>query len=141
MALDIKAEWAKRPWWLNLILLFALYMTFVYSLFDVVLKPLAEDEDVWLGLMFHGWAAKVGGVVHWVVYAALAWGLWHMKRWVWLLGSLYTSQVAVAMLLWPLMQTDSGSLMSALIAGALFAVPAIAFWRSKALFYGISSSE
>jgi hypothetical protein len=109
-------------------------MTFIYSPFDVVLKPMAEDEDVWFGFMFHGWAAKVGGVVHWLVYAALAWGLWRMEAWVWILGSLYTSQVALAMFLWPIMQTDSGSLISSLIAGGLFGIPAVAFWRSKPLF-------
>ena len=73
MAIDLKAEWARRPWWLNLILIFCLFMTFAYSVFDVVLKPVDADEDVWFGHIFTGWAAKVGGVVHWVVYAALAW--------------------------------------------------------------------
>jgi hypothetical protein len=88
MAFDIKAEWARRPWWLNLILMFSLYMTLIYSPFDVVFKPLAEDEDVWLGFMFTGWGANIGAVVHWLVYGALAWGLWKMRPWAWLLGSL-----------------------------------------------------
>ncbi len=134
MAIDLKAQWAKRPWWLNVILLFSLYMTFIYSPFDVLLKPLAEDEDVWFGYMFHGTAAKVGGAVHWVVYAALAWGLWNMTSWAWLLGSLYATQVAIAMFLWPLLQLNSGSWLGASIAGVAFAIPAIAFWRSRTLF-------
>jgi len=130
----LKTQWAKRPWWLNLVLLFCLYMTFVYSPFDVVFKPLAADEDVWLGFMFYGWQAKVGGVVHWIVYAALAWGLWGMKPWAWLLGSLYATQVAVAMLLWPLLQTGTDGLLGGVVAGAIFAIPAIAFWRARPLF-------
>jgi len=134
MGLDLTAQWARRPWWLNLILLFSLFMTFIYSPFDVALKPLAEDEDVWFGIMFHGTAAKVGGVVHWLVYAALAWGLWKMAPWAWLLGSLYTTQVAIAMFVWPILQNQSNSLVGAMIAGALFALPAIAFWRSRELF-------
>lgn len=134
MAFDVKAEWAKRPWWLNLILLFSLYMTFVYSVFDVVLKPLDEDEDVWLGVMFTGWAAKVGGVVHWIVYGALAWGIWFMRPWAWWLGSLYATQVAIAMFTWPLLQNPDGGWVPSVVAGSLFAVPAVAFWRSRALF-------
>lgn len=135
MSIDIKAEWLKRPVWLNLVLLFCLYMTFVYSPFDVLFKPLEEDEDVWLGLMFYGWQAKLGGIVHWLVYGALAFGLWFMKPWAWLLGSLYFTQVAVAMFLWPILQRGIESWPGALIAAALFAVPAVAFWRCKALFY------
>jgi hypothetical protein len=133
MPVDLKAEWAKRPWWLNLILIFCLYMTFVYSPFDVLFKPVAEDEDVWLGYIFHGWAAKVGGVVHWVVYGALAWGLWRMRSWAWLLGSLYATQVALAMLLWPLVN-DVGGWTYAVTAGLLFAIPAIALWRARDRF-------
>jgi len=134
MAIDIRAEWAKRPWWLNLVLLFSLYMTVVYSPFDVVFKPVSEDEDVWLGYVFHGWAAKAGGVVHWLIYAALAWGIWTMRRWAWLLGSLYATQVAVAMFLFPVFHSAAGGWAGGLIAGVLFAVPAVAFWRSRDLF-------
>ena len=132
--MDWKTEWAKRPWWLNLVLLFCLYMTFIYSPFDVLTKPLAADEDVWLGYMFLGWQAKVGGVVHWVVYAALAFGLWKMTPWCWWLGSLYATQVALAMFLWPILQKGSDSWPGAVIAGLLFALPAAAFWRSRHLF-------
>ena len=135
MAFDLKSEWAKRPWWLNVVLLFCLYMTFIYSPFDVVFKPLADDEDVWLGYMFTGWAAKVGGVVHWLVYGALAWGIWTMRPWGWWLGSLYATQVAIAMFVFPLLYGGEGSSwIGALVAGGLFAIPAIAFWRSRALF-------
>jgi hypothetical protein len=136
MAFDIKAEWARRPWWLNLILLFSLYMTFIYSPFDVVFKPLAEDADVWLGFMFTGWGAKIGGAAHWLVYGALAWGLWHMRMWAWWLGSLYATQVALAMFLWPLMNGDGGGWIGAVVAGLIFSIPAAAFWRARALFEG-----
>ena len=132
MAIDLKQEWAKRSWWLNLIMLFSLFMVFVYTPFDVVLKPLAEDEDVWFGYMFTGWAAKAGGAVHCIVYAAIAWGLWKMRPWVWWAGSLYLTQVAIAMFLWPLFQ--QGSLIGAAIAGTLFAIPAVAFWRARDQF-------
>lgn len=134
MAFDPRAEWAKRPWWLNGLLGFCLFMTFIYSPFDVVFKPLAQDQDVWLGYTFTGWAAKAGGAVHWIVYGTLAWGLWVMKPWAWLLASLYATQVALAMFLWPLF--NAGSWTYALVAGTLFAIPAVALWRARDRFGG-----
>lgn len=133
MPMNLKAEWNRRAWWLNAVLLFSLYMVFIYSPFDVLFKPLAEDEDVWLGYTFTGWAAKAGGVAHWLVYAGLAWGLWKMTGWAWWLGSIYATQVALAMFLWPLFQAQAGW-MGAVVAGAVFAIPAIAFWRSRDQF-------
>jgi len=130
---DLKTEWARRPWWLNGILLFCIFMTLGYGPFDVVLKPLERDEDVWLGFIFTGWAAKVGGTLHWIVYAALAWGIWKMAPWAWWLGSLYATQVALAMFLWPVVNGAGGWTYS-LIAGGLFSIPAIAFWRARSLF-------
>lgn len=135
MNIDLRAEWARRPWWLNLILIFCVFMTFIYSPFDVVFKPVAEDQDVWFGYMFTGMAAKIGGMVHWIVYAALAWGIWRMAPWAWWLGSLYATQVALAMFLWPLLNGMGGWEYS-VVAGAVFAVPALALWRSRGRFGG-----
>ncbi len=134
MSIDLAAEWSKRPWWMNLVLLFCLFMVFIYSPFDVLLKPVAEDEDVWFGYMFYCWAAKVGGVIHLLVYAAIAWGLWVMKPWGWWVASLYATQVALAMFLWPVLQQQPSGLMGGLIAGGIFAIPAIAFWLSRNRF-------
>ena len=131
--MDVRAEWAKRSWWLNGIMLFSLFMVFIYTPFDVGMKPVAEDEDVWFGYMFTGWAAKIGGLVHAVVYGLLGWGLWKMRPWVWWVGSLYLTQVAVAMFLWPLFN-EQGTLLTAAIAGGIFSIPAIAFWRARDQF-------
>ena len=131
--MDIRAGWAKRSWWLNGIMLFSLFMVFIYTPFDVGLKPVAEDEDVWFGYMFTGWAAKVGGLVHAVVYGLLGWGLWKMRPWVWWVGSLYLTQVAITMFLWPLFN-EQGTLLTAAIAGGIFSIPAIAFWRARDQF-------
>ncbi len=130
---DLKTEWAKRSWWMNLIMLFSAYMVIIYTPFDVGLKPIAEDEDVWFGYTFTGVAAKVGGLLHTIVYGALAWGLWKMRPWAWWLGSLYLTQVALAMFLWPLFN-DRGGILTAAIAGGLFAIPAVAFWMARDQF-------
>jgi hypothetical protein len=41
--------------------------------------------------------------------------------------------VAIAMFLWPLFQ-EQGSVATAAIAGGLFAIPAVAFWRARDQF-------
>ena len=35
----LAAEWRRRPWWMNGIWLFCLYMTFIYMPFDQFIKP------------------------------------------------------------------------------------------------------
>ena len=100
IATFIAAEWGKRRWWMNLTFLFCLYMTFIYLPFDLFLKPVADDEEVWLGFTLHGWWAKATEPLHWLIYAAGAYGFWKMKHWMWPWAAAYVGQVALAMLLW-----------------------------------------
>ena len=67
----LRHQWARRPGWINLILLFSIYMTFVYVPWDLFVKPMAVDEEVWFGVRFHGFWAKVLTIPHWAVYAGL----------------------------------------------------------------------
>lgn len=130
----IAGEWARRPGWMNLVFLFCLYMTFVYVPFDLFLKPVANDEEVWFGFTLHGWWAKATEPVHWVIYAALAYGFWKMKRWMWPWAAVYVAQVAVAMLAWNVIDPRGGGWLAGSVAGAVFAVPTIALWRARAAF-------
>ncbi len=70
----LRNELGKRSWWMNLIFAFCLYMTFIYMPFDIFLKPVAEDEEVWFGFTLHGFWAKATAPLHWLIYAGLAWG-------------------------------------------------------------------
>ena len=56
MLTQLKAEWARRPWWLNVIWLFCLYMTFVYMPWDFFFKSMDRWEEVWFGFTIRGWA-------------------------------------------------------------------------------------
>ena len=130
------AEWRMRPWWMNALFAFCLYMTVVYMPFDLFWKPVAEDEEVWFGVTLHGWAAKATAPLHWLIYGAGAWGFWKMRPWMWPWAAVYAAQVTVAMLVWNLLDPRGGGLVPGLVAAAVFAVPTIALWRARDRFRG-----
>lgn len=132
--MNIREEWARRPWWMNLIWLFCLYMTFIYMPFDLFIKPVAEDQEVWFGFVLTGWWAKATAPLHWLIYGAGAYGFWRMRRWMWPWASVYTAQVAIGMLVWCLIDPRGPGLAGGLFAGLVFTVPAVALWRARSQF-------
>lgn len=133
----IRHQWSRRPWWMNLLMLFCISMTFVYVPWDLFAKPVAQDEEVWFGVMFHGWWAKVLAVPHWLVYAAGMLGFWSMRRWMWPWAAVYAAQVTVGMLVWALLYEEGwGSVAFGVAAFGLFSVPTVALWRARELFQG-----
>ncbi len=142
VAQHLRREWDARPWWMNLLFAFCLYMTFVYVPFvDLLFKPVAEDEEVWFGITLHGWAAKATAPLHWLIYAAGAYGFWKMRRWMWPWAALYAAQVSIAMLVWNLLDPRGAGWLAGLVAAGLFAVPAVALWRARPAFAGAVPSE
>ena len=71
-----------RPWWMNLLMFFCIYMTIIYLPWDMFVKPLAVDEEVWFGVTLRGWAAKATEPFHWLVYGAGMVGFWKMRPWM-----------------------------------------------------------
>ena len=134
MAYDIRAEWANRSWWMNLIFLFCVYMTFIYLPFDLFWKPVEGDEEVWFGFVLHGWWAKATEPLHWLIYGAGAYGFWKMSRWMWPWAAVYTAQIAVGMLVWSLLDPRGSGPIFGSVAAAVFLVPTVALWRSKDKF-------
>ena len=135
----LKREYAKRPIWMNEIFLFCLYMTFIYLPWDIFIKPLDQDQEVWFGLMFTGWAAKVGAVAHWLVYGAGAWGFYHMRAWMHPWAGVYVAQVALSMFLWSVLD-DRGGIIGGTIAGGIFMALASAFWVARDRFTAVAST-
>jgi hypothetical protein len=129
-------EWRRRPWWMNLIFAFCLYMTFVYMPFDLFWKPVERDEEVWFGITLHGWPAKLTAPVHWLIYGAGAYGFWKMRRWMWPWAAVYAAQVSLSMLVWNLLDPRGGGWLAGLVAAAVFLVPTVALWRARDRFDG-----
>jgi len=129
----ISKDWHSRPWWMNLTFYFCLYMTFIYLPFDLFLKPVDGDEEIWFGFTLTGWWAKATEPLHWLIYGLGAYGFWRMKTWMWPWASVYVAQIVIAMFVWNILN-DMGSLMSAFISALIFSMPMIALWRSRQKF-------
>ena len=138
---QIKIDWASRPWWMNFMFYFCVYMTFIYMPFDIFYKPVAEDEEVWFGYMLTGWWAKATAPIHWLIYGAGAYGFWRRKSWMWPWAAAYSMQVVIAMIVWNLLYPEDAGLGIGLIAGAVFMIPTVALWRAKSFFQSEASIE
>jgi len=131
----LQHRFAERPNWMNALMVFAAFQVFVYSPFDLLLKPVESDRDVWFGIMLSGRAAKFGGVVHLLVYAIGLYGFWRMRSWLRPWAALYVAQLAFSMLVWAVAYVGGarGWLMG-LVSGGLFAALAFALWRARDAF-------
>ena len=128
----LRERFARRPFWMNALLVFSAYMAFVYVPWDLFVKPVAIDEEVWFGIRFHGWWAKLLTLPHWFLYAAGAYGFWRMRSWMWPWAAVYTGQVAIGMAVWPVLYQGgvTGFLVGA-VSFAAFGALTLALWRSR----------
>jgi len=132
----LRTEWGRRPWWMNLMLGFCLYMAVVYVPWDLFFKPIERDEEVWFGVTFHGRMAKALAPLHWIVYALGAFGFWRMKRWMWPWAAVYAAQVAIGMCVWSVMDPRGQGILAGLGVATVLAVPTVALWRAREKFTG-----
>jgi short-subunit dehydrogenase len=131
----LRALFDGRPWWMNAMMVFCAYMTFVYVPWDLFVKPVAQDQEVWFGILFTGWAAKLLTPFHWAVYAAGAVGFRRMRSWMWPWASVYVGQIAVGMLVWSVLEGGGvGSWIAGVAAFAVFGGIASVLWRARPLF-------
>ena len=129
----IKSIFLSRPVWMNLLMTFCTYMTFIYMPFDIFVKPVSEDVEVWFGFMLHGWAAKATEPFHWLIYAAGFFGFLKMKSWMFPWAAIYVLQVAIGMAVWLWLYNGTDWWKGALV-GLPFLLLAIMLWRAKAIF-------
>lgn len=132
----LSALFAGRPVWMNLVMLFCAYMTFIYLPFDLFWKPVAEDEEVWFGIVLHGWWAKATAPLHWAIYGAGLYGFYRMKWWMWPWAAVYVAQVAIGMLVWAVLDPRGGGVLMGAIAFVPFALLTVALWMAKDRFRG-----
>ena len=124
----------QRPWWANIALAVALFGTFVFSPYDFFFVPFDHAEEVWFGITFHGTAAKIGEVAHWIVWATFAYGLWRMRPWLPVAACLYFLQVALAHLVWSVASPRGRGIAIGVIQAAVFATAAAIAFRARSRF-------
>jgi short-subunit dehydrogenase len=125
-----------RPGWMNALMVFCAYMAFVYVPWDFLFKPIEHDEEVWLGIMLYGVAAKLTAPLHGVIYAAGAYGFYRMRSWMWPWAAVYTASIAIGMLVWNVFYGAGGfwGFILGLISFAAFAFLAHELWIAKSRF-------
>lgn len=124
---------AGRPWWMTGLMLFCAYMAAIYVPWDLLVKPVAQDEEVWFGVVLRGWAAKATEPLHLAIYAAGTFGFWKMRSWMHPWAALYVLQIAIGMTVWALLDARSPGWWSA-ASGLPFLALAWLLWRSAELF-------
>ena len=134
-------EWRKRPWWMNLMWIFTIYMTFIYLPYDIFTKDVAIAEEVWFGFVLKGWWARLTEPLHWLIYGLGAYGFWKMKRWMHPWAALYVFQIAIAMAMFNMLDPRGVGIWGAVLTFALFVWPAIVLWRAKARFNESAESD
>ena len=132
----LKALFVGRPLWMNVLMVFCAYMTFIYMPFDLFYKPVEQDEEVWFGFMLHGWWAKATEPLHWLIYGAGMYGFLKMKSWMFPWAALYTFQVAISMLVWSLLY-GGGNVLFGAVAALPFLILGLMLWQARSQFNGM----
>ena len=128
---SLRENLQRRPFWMNGLMLFCGYMTFVYVPWDMLAKDLDAAEEVWFGIVLTGWAARLTEPLHWLIYGLGLVGFWHMRAWMHPWASLYTLQVAVGMLVWNLTDSRGAGLWIGLLTAVPFIVLGVLLWRFR----------
>jgi hypothetical protein len=132
----LRSIFAGRPSWINALMVFCAYMAVVYLPWDLFAKPVEADQEVWFGVIFTGWAAKVAALPHWAIYVAGAFGFYRMRPWMWPWAAVYTAQIALGMLIWCVLEFEG---VRGWLAGvgsfAPFAALTYALWNARPRFH------
>lgn len=131
----LEEQSAYRPWWMNALMIICAYIAFIYVPWDFIAKPIDEDHEIWLGVAFRGWAAKLTEPLHFLIYAAGAYGFWRMRPWMWPWAAVYAGTLTFTMAVWPLLYVGGiGGWALALGAVIPFGVITWALWNSRDAF-------
>ncbi len=133
-------EWLQdvfrdRPWWMNAVMVFCAYMAFIYVPWDLIVKSVEVDREVWFGITFAGVWAKIMAIPHWFVFGAAVYGFRRRRPWMAFWAPVYCAQVAFGMALWPILTYGSWlGVLAGLIAVVPFGLLTWAFWESREHF-------
>lgn len=132
-------QWALRPGWATILALVCGGLA-VWQVIALCFVPVASDEQVWLGYAFRGVAAKVATIPHVALYAAGAWGFWHMSAWMWPWAAVWACAVAFAMFVWGVTNLEG---LTAVVTASVTPFPflgiAFVIWSERERFGGTAA--
>lgn len=130
-----RQQMRRRPWWMNGLMFLCFYYVAIYIPWDFLFKPPHRDQEVFLGLMFHGRGAKLVELVHFAIYAAGAYGFWRMKSWMWPWAAVYVGQMAFSSFVWGTVHRGGWlGWIAAVITAVPCALVAYALWQEHDRF-------
>jgi len=133
-----RAHMRRRPWWMNGLMYFCFIMAAIALPLDFFRTPVAHDDQVWFGIVWHGVWAKAGELAHWAVYAAGAYGFWRLRTWMWPWAAVYAGQVAFSMFVWfAVHRGGAGGFIVALLSLLPYGGLTLLLWRSRPLFHAL----
>jgi short-subunit dehydrogenase len=99
------------------------------------LRESLARRPTWMNVLLIFSAYKATEPLHWAIYALGTYGFWRMRSWMWPWASVYVGQVAIGMLVWPILYRGglAGFAMGA-AAFVLFGALAVALWRARDRF-------
>jgi hypothetical protein len=127
----LRGNFKLRPFWMNVLMLFCAYMTFIYVPWDILFKPVVDAQEVWFGFLLTGWAAKVTEPIHLLIYGAGTVGFWKMKSWMHPWACVYAAQVALGMCVWSFLYQPQQGIVAGFVISLPFIILAVALWRTK----------
>jgi len=90
---------AARPRWATPLALLCAG-TLGFTLWRDLTLPHVRDTEVWLGFELHGALAQLTAPLHWLIFAAGAYGYARLRPWIWPAAPLYVFYVALSHLVW-----------------------------------------
>ena len=77
----LRVHFARRPGWMNAVMVFCAFATVIYVPWDFFVKAVAEDQEAWFGFLLTGYWAKATEPLHWLQYVCLeCHGAYHPHR-------------------------------------------------------------
>ena len=131
-----RAQRQRRPCWMSGLMYFCMIMAAVVLPLNLLRVPVAHAEQVWFGIVWHGWTAKLGALAHWAIYAAGAFGFWRMRTWMWPWAAVYAAQVAWSMFIWfAVHRGGAGGFGVALLSLIPYGGLTVLLYRARPLFH------
>jgi hypothetical protein len=93
------ASAASRPRWMTAMALLCAG-TVLFLVPRDLFFPATRDVEVWFGFELRGTAALLTAPLHWLIFAAGAWGFWTQRPWIVPAAAAYAFYVALSHLVW-----------------------------------------